>query len=209
MKELGRYSFDELLEVIGSSRSDVGGGTAALLAAAMGASLHAMACSVTLKRGHSTDVAELEALRAQATSVAASLLELAQEDGESFGKVLEARHLPRATAEEAATRESAIQAALRHAVELPLQAARVCCEQMLSAEKLRSLCVRPAHSDINGGVVLLSCGVNGSLFNVWQNCASLEDSQELLAMADDLKGVCSRIIGELQALNGVQSGIRE
>lgn len=184
MSELAGWTVDEMRHALASPRADVGGGTAVLVGASFGASLLAMAAAVTLKHAEPPGLA---GFRSVVQEAAARLLELAEEDGRSYGRVIEARRLPRDTEEQRAERERRVEEALEAAIRIPLDAAGACRDLLGICERLLDMCRPVTHSDLGSGALLLAAGVRGSLFNARQNCAGRPDAGPALQRADDLQ----------------------
>ena len=194
MSRLAELQVEELRQALASPRAEAGGGTAVLVSASFGASLMAMAGAVTARHGSSP---RLEELSAWADHTARRLLDLAEEDGLSYSRVLEARRLPRETAEERAFREARIEAALREALRIPLEAARTCLELLEACPALLDLCRPATHSDLGSAALLLGSGLRGSLFNVRQNCKSWPEPQGYLDQARALQDRAEELLPQI------------
>lgn len=117
-KTLPELPLTEVLDALADRRGAPGGGAGAAVAGAIGASLVAMmgrasAASPKVAQHHKL----LEAVAEGCDEARARLLALAVEDGEAYGRVLEAYKLP---ADDDA-RETAVRAALKDATETPLR----------------------------------------------------------------------------------------
>lgn len=194
MSELAGWNVDELRKALASHRPDVGGGTAVLVGASLGASLMAMAAAVTLKKA---DPPGLAGFRNVVVEAGERLLALAEADGKSYGAVVEAQRLPA----EDPSRSARVQEALEHAVRVPLDAASTCRDLLGICERMLEMCRPVVHTDLANAALLLGVGVRGSLFNVRQNCGSLADPAEWRKRADDLQAssqeIVQRIVGKV------------
>lgn len=194
MSELRGWSLEELRGALGSHRPDVGGGTAVLVGASLGASLLAMAAAVTLKKA---DPPGLAGFRNVVVEAGGRLLELAEADGQSYGAVVAAQRLPEGTE----GREQRIREALEHAIRVPLEAASTCRDLLGICERMLEMCRPVTHTDLANAALLLGVGVRGCLFNVRQNCGSGPEGAEWRRRADDLQGsseeLVQRIVGKV------------
>ncbi len=144
-----------------------GGGTAAAVSGAMGASLVSMFCNVTAGRKKYAAVKDdMEETARHAVQWQQKLLELADLDSQAFQKVLEANRMPKETDEEKQARKEASDAASLEATRVPLQTAAAC---VAVIEVIPALAARGnpnALSDLKVGLELLWTGFQGALANV-------------------------------------------
>ena len=200
MTTLGGWTLEELRRSLASPRAETGGGTAVLVGAAFGACMLSMAVGVTCRHA---PCGELETLGRRAEESSRTLLELAQADGQSYGRVLEARRLPRQTPEQEAQRRERVHLALQEAIETPLTAAGLCLDMLDLAASLLDRCRPATRSDLASGALLLVAGLKGSLLNVRQNCASHPDAETWLERAR-----CLQAAGDRQA-SGILTRLEE
>lgn len=184
MSSLRGWTLEELRRSLASPRAETGGGTAVLVGAAFGACMLAMAVGVTCRH---SPCGELQGLGLEAEEASRRLLEFAEADGLSYGRVLEARRAPRQTPEEVIRRQQRVHQALQEAIEIPLGAARLCLEMLELASHLLDRCRPATRSDLASGALLLTAGLKGSLLNVRQNCAGHPDPGSWLEQARDLE----------------------
>ena len=126
------HAVERYLADLASAAPAPGGGSAAALAAALGAALVAMTCRVTAKHaGAAPSVVPLGELAEEADSLRRRLTALANDDARVYSDVIAARRLP------VPEREPAVQHALERATEVP---------QRLAAESrnVLALCERIA-----------------------------------------------------------------
>lgn len=170
----------EFLERLGSSDPVPGGGSAAALAAAMGAALVAMVAELTIGRpAYAEHEATVRRLRFDALDRRAELLSLAQEDATAYDVVVRARHLPKDSESERAARTDALQKAMREAARIPLRAAVVASEVLDLAERIAPIGNRNAASDAGVAAQLAAAGLRGALLNVGINLPYLADDDPL------------------------------
>jgi methenyltetrahydrofolate cyclohydrolase len=160
-----------------ASREPVpGGGSVSALAGALAASLAAMVAELTFNKEAFADrVPEMQGLRNTAVALQKELLDAVDRDAQSYRNVLLAFRQPRTTEEERRKRSEAIQAAFRHATEVPLQVA----EAAMRVLELAGTAARRGNPDMRTdagvGVLLARSAVLGSLMNAKINLTSLKD----------------------------------
>jgi formiminotetrahydrofolate cyclodeaminase len=166
-----------LLADFRSAAPTPGGGSAAALAGALGASLLAMVS--VLPRPRATTDVDLQSLRdagERCTALAAKLEALVDRDSEAYELVVDAYRLPKATDEEKVARTQAIQDALRVAIAAPLDVMRASSAALALVPVLRAHGNQHASSDIQVGVELLRAGLRGARVNVEINLGSVKDA---------------------------------
>lgn len=168
------------LERLGSSDPVPGGGSAAALAAAMGAALVAMVAELTIGRPAYAEHEEtIRRLRFDALDRRTELLELAQQDADAYDIVVRARHLPKDSEAEKAARRSALEAAMLEAARIPLRAAVVASEVLDLAARIAPIGNRNAVSDAGVAAQLASAGLRGALLNVRINLPYLAENEPM------------------------------
>lgn len=166
----------QLLAALASPAPTPGGGTAAAIAGAMGASLLVMVTGLAKSKNNLDDEkAALAAARAALEPIISRLTELADADSHAFDAVMAAYRLPRATDEDKAARSAAIQAALRGATEVPLETLRACVDALTRAGAVDQYGNPSAASDVGVAIGLLKAAAAGAAANVRINLAGLKD----------------------------------
>jgi len=166
----------DLLAAFQSSDPTPGGGSAAALAAAVGASLLAMVAGIPKSRAATEeDVERLAAAGTQCRELAAHLAELIDRDSESYELVMGAYRRPKATDEEKAARSAAIQEAMRAAIAAPLDVMRSCTSAIEQGVVIAGLGNTNAASDVQVALELLTAGLRGAKQNVEINLGSVKD----------------------------------
>lgn len=118
------YTLDQYVRELAGGEATPGGGSAAALVGTLGAALVSMVGNLTIGRKKYAAVQEqMEQLIADAVRVQEEMLNLVSEDTEVFEMVMAAYKLPKATDEEKAHRQDAINEALRTACSVPLRTA--------------------------------------------------------------------------------------
>lgn len=153
-----------------------GGGSAAALAGALGASLLAMVAGLPKPRATAEeDVRRLASAGARCTDLAERLSTLVDRDAEAYDLVVGAYRRPKATEEEKVSRSAQIQAALRAAIDAPLDVMRACGAALEQAAIVAPLGNRNASSDVLVALELLMAGLRGAKLNVEINLGSVKD----------------------------------
>jgi methenyltetrahydrofolate cyclohydrolase len=174
---LSQLPFPELLRAFRSSEPTPGGGSAAALTGAVGASLLAMVAGLPKARVQGQDEAErLSAAGMRAAGLSDRLSKLIDADSEAYNLVLTAFRLPKGTEEDKRARSVRIQEALRAATETPLDVVRACEEGIQVAKVVATFGNRNAASDVRVALELLMAGLRGAKLNVDVNLGSLTDT---------------------------------
>jgi formiminotetrahydrofolate cyclodeaminase len=174
---LTQKSVSDLLAAFRSPDPTPGGGSAAALAGAAGASLLAMVAALPKPQATSDeDITALQRAGARCTDLALQLERLVDKDTEAYDLVVGAYRMPKTSDEEKAARTAGIQTALRAATEAPLEVMRRCSEALGFADTVARLGNANASSDVKVAVGLLGAGLAGALENVEINLGSVKDA---------------------------------
>ena len=178
MSQYSHLSLAQLLDAFASNQPVPGGGSAAALAGAIGASLLIMVAGLPKTR-HGTDEerSALTAAAARLRPLRDELASLIDRDSEAYTSVINAYRLPRSTDAEQAARRDAIDEAMRAATEAPLATIRACERAMREAEVIVSSGAASASSDVAVGIELLKTAARGAGMNVDTNLAAVKDAE--------------------------------
>ena len=166
-----------------------GGGSAAGVSGAMGCALGQMALGITL-RGKKLDEAKKPALRSLLESLGghkAALQSCVSEDAASFDVFMEAMKIPKDDPE----RKVKMQAALKHAAEVPLKTARLASEAMAGLSVCASHVSPHVVSDYRSARYLLEAAIRCAAENVFINAEGLEDKVFAEKITAEVKGYIS------------------
>jgi len=167
-----------LLEAFRSHEPTPGGGSAAALSGAVGASLLAMVAGLPKPRAATEeDVERLVAAGARCTALARRLEELIDRDSAAYDLVVGAFRMPKSTDEEKAARGAGIQRAMQAATEAPLDVMRACSDAIEQGAVVAAFGNRNASSDVQVGLELLGAGLRGAKLNVEINLGSVKDAE--------------------------------
>lgn len=176
MNDFSKLLVSEFLDRLASDAPTPGGGTAAAIAGAMGASLAAMVAALTLTREKFAESHEAVRPIAQASARARlEFLDLAREDSEAYNLVVAARRLAKDTAEQKASRDKAIAIANRRATEVPMRTARLAARTLALLPELVEKGNPSAASDAGAAALLLEAAAEGALLNVGINLSGIGD----------------------------------
>ncbi|MCB9831755.1 MAG: glutamate formimidoyltransferase [Planctomycetes bacterium] len=166
----------DLADEVSRATPAPGGGSIAALAGSLGAALAAMVGNLSFyKKGLEDRQEEMEELAMKAQILKDELLGLIDADTDAFSEVLAAMRLPKATDEEKATREAAIQAGYKIATDVPYRSALLCLETLGLCRKAAELGLSSAISDAGVGALMARSGLIGAVYNVRINLGSITD----------------------------------
>jgi formiminotetrahydrofolate cyclodeaminase len=171
-------SVSEILDAFAASTPTPGGGSASALAGAMGASLLLMVARMPkTKQSAEIDRPALDAAAAALAPLALELRALIDRDTAAYDEVMGAYRLPKGTDEEKAARRTAIQLAMRSAIESPLAMMRACRAALEQSERVAAHGNPNAASDVTVARELLTAGLNGARANVEINLSGVTDAE--------------------------------
>jgi formiminotetrahydrofolate cyclodeaminase len=166
-----------LLAAFRSPDPTPGGGSAAALAGAVGASLLTMVAALPKpKAGTDDEVRRLRVAGERCREFAEKLTALIDRDSEAYETVVAAYRMPKATDAEKAQRGAQIQHATRLAIEAPLDVMRACSDAAAHGHVVADLGNPNASSDVQVGFELLRAGLRGARLNVDVNLPSITDA---------------------------------
>jgi formiminotetrahydrofolate cyclodeaminase len=139
--KLDQLSVQEFIAELSSGNPTPGGGSVAALCGALGAALSTMVANLTVGREKYEQTREsMEQVRMTAATLSTRFLALMQEDSDTYQKVMAAFKLPRETDGQKASRQAAIEEAMKKAAAVPLETLR-------ASEEL----IRVARDAVRGG----------------------------------------------------------
>lgn len=176
----------DLLDLFASNEPVPGGGSAAALAGAIGASLLLMVAGLPRTRtGAPEEAADLAEAAARLRPLRDALASLVERDSDAYAAVIEAMRLPRATEADKQLRRSAIDAAMRDAIEVPLETMRACQQALRGAVVIASNGNSHAATDTGTALLLLGAALRGAALNVGVNLRSVSDAAFAERAADE------------------------
>jgi formiminotetrahydrofolate cyclodeaminase len=194
MPRFADFTVSRFLDALASPDPTPGGGTAAAMAAAMGASLLMMVAGLPKSRTNTAaEKAALGRAREALIGFRDRLLMLADDDSGAFDEVMAAYRLPKASDEDKAARSVAIQQALHRATVVPLDTVRAGVGAIDHARSVAEHGNRSAVSDVRVGVGLLEAATTGAAVNVEINLGSLDDEPFRESTVAELRTLTDRL----------------
>jgi methenyltetrahydrofolate cyclohydrolase len=201
---LADTSVRDLLTAFSSPNPTPGGGSAAALTSAVGASLLAMVTGLPKTRtGTDDDRAALASAASALAGIRRQLTEAIDADAAAYDQVVGAYRHPKGSTEEQAARKAAIQRALRAATDVPLGVVRLSAAALEQATFVAAHGHRAAASDAGVGIALLRAGLRGARLNIEANIGSVSDATYAGAVTTEaarLSDQAERMAGEADAL---------
>lgn len=153
-----------------------GGGSVSAYLGALGASLGTMVANLSAhKRGWDDRWDEFSSWAERGIQVQKRLLQLVDEDTEAFNMILEAYSLPKKTEADKKKREEAVEAATKHAINVPFTVM----ETAFSAYDLIAEMIEKGNpssiTDAAVGALALRAAIRGAFMNVRINSRDLKD----------------------------------
>jgi methenyltetrahydrofolate cyclohydrolase len=184
MSRFADQTLTAFLDALAAPEPTPGGGTASAIAGAMGTALLMMVAGLPRTRANTeAERATLLEGRAALAVVRDRLIDLAEVDAEAFTAVMAAYRLPKATDEEKAARQQAVQRALGGATESPLNVLRAATDAARGACLVATHGNRSAVSDVRVALELLEAAAAGATANVEINLGSMDDEKYRKATA--------------------------
>jgi glutamate formiminotransferase/formiminotetrahydrofolate cyclodeaminase len=209
-RSFAKYALVDLLDEFASNSPVPGGGSAAALAGALGASLLLMAASLPKSRtGTPEEATDLAEAAARLRPIRDRLVELIDEDARAYQAVMSALKLPKGSAEEQSERRAALQSAVTSATDAPLDVMRACQQALAGGVVVARNVYRIAASDVAMGVELLAAGGRGAALSIDGNLSSVADASyadRVKAERDELAADSER--DAVQALDLVNAAPR-
>jgi glutamate formiminotransferase/formiminotetrahydrofolate cyclodeaminase len=172
-----------------------GGGSIAALSGAIGASLSSMVANLSANKRDSKEVDKiLNDAAEKCQSIKDRLVKSIDDDTNAFNSFMDARRLPQKTAEEAATREAAMQAGLKQAISVPLETARLSLEAIKIAGIVAEYGNPASITDVGVGAQSAFTGVIGGVYNVLINLKDITSE----SFVSGMKGESKRLKEEAQ-----------
>jgi glutamate formiminotransferase/formiminotetrahydrofolate cyclodeaminase len=183
-------SLGEFVASVAGDAPVPGGGSVSALAGQLAAALAQMVAGLTVGRKKYVDVEpEMRELARQAQALADRLGRLVEDDADAYALVSDAYRLPKDDDAAATARETAIQAALRTAADVPLETARACRD----VAQLAAICAakgnQNAVTDSGVAALLAEAGCRGAAYNVRINVASMTDRSAGEALSAEVAGL--------------------
>lgn len=184
-KRLVDLPLDRFTEETASESVAPGGGSVAAAIGAFGAALGTMVANLSShKRGWDERWEEFSRWAEKGKAAYAELLALVDRDTDAFNSIVAARRMPRATDVEKAARGAAIEAATRHAIEVPLRVMEVALASMDVLKAMVETGNPHSVSDAAVGALCARSAALGAFLNVRINVPGLADKKAAAAYVE-------------------------
>lgn len=185
----------DFTEELASASPAPGGGSVAALCGVLGTALCQMVSNLTLGRKKYDDAQDVMTdIKDKTHETAASLLQLVDEDTESYNRVIGAYKLPTGTSAEKQRRQGAIQDALKAAAATPFKTLEVSAAAMPLVQTVIENGNPNCITDAGVAAELINTAVRGAAYNVCINLMDIRDQ----AFASDLKQKAAAIVLSVQ-----------
>ncbi len=181
-----------------------GGGSVAALMGALGVSLGGMVANLSAgKRGWDDKLHYFSDWAVKAQQLKDELLLLVDEDTAAFNKVMDAFALPKDSAEEKTARSAAIQAANKHAAEIPLRVMQTACKSYEILTEMANKGNPASISDVGVGLLAVRACIGGAAMNVRINLAALKDEKSKSTLLKELQQIGAESDSRFKEINDV------
>lgn len=174
----------EFTEALASSASTPGGGGAAALCGAVGASLGCMVANLTVgKPAYAEHEAEVSAALEKLDALRKRLLDLVQEDAEGFLPLAKAYRLPNSDPVRVAATLGACRA--------PMAMASCCCEALDAVAVVAQYGAKSVYSDAVCAAAVLDAALRCAAVNVKVNTREIAENAEAVQIERELDALLS------------------
>ncbi len=173
-----------------------GGGSVSAYVGALGAALGSMVANLSAhKRGWDECWDEFSNWAEKGKLAHDRLLKLVDEDTAAFNAIMDAFGLPKNNDQEKKLRTAAIQAATKHAIEVPFEVMKTAFQSMETIQAMAEIGNPNSLSDAGVGALCARTAVYGAYLNVRINAGGLVDK----FFADEILSKAAQLLQEAQA----------
>jgi formiminotetrahydrofolate cyclodeaminase len=190
LKELSAVDF---VKALSSKEPTPGGGSAGALVGAIGVGLLCMVATYIedqSKVGHVFDPFE---------KAKKELLDLIDQDADSFDQYMKAIKMPKVTEEEKKERSSKMQLALVHASQVPLATMKACEGVIPFMSILEQSCKKGMISDLGASASCLKSAIESAYLNIIINAGSIKDTVYTTNLMSEAEKTMKNSIQDLNA----------
>jgi methenyltetrahydrofolate cyclohydrolase len=207
MTEIKDNRIEQFLEALASQSATPGGGSAAAIIGAMGAALVSMVCNLTIgKKKYAEVEGEMKDVLAKADTLRKQLIGMIEDDVKAFDAVMGAYGMPKETDADKAKRDSAIQAALKQATDVPMACARAARQVIDIAAVASDKGNLNVISDAGVGVLAGYAALRSAALNVFTNARMITDKTFAEAKLKELNQLLAGADGVTEKAYGVVKG---
>ena len=184
-----------------------GGGSVAALMGALGASLGGMVANLSAgKRGWDDKLEYFSGWAVKAQQFKDELLSLVDEDTAAFNKVMDALALPKESAEEKATRATAIEEATKHAAEIPLKVMETASRSYALLAEMAERGNPVSISDVGVGTLATRACIEGAALNVRINLGQLKNEKSKTDLQEKVRKISADSEAQFKTIIEVVEG---
>lgn len=197
-------SLEGFIEETASESIAPGGGSVSAAVGALGAALGTMVANLSAhKRGWDDRWEEFSDWAEKGKAIGSELTRLVDADTDAFNEIMAAFRLPATNDAEKASKEAAVQAATKLAIEVPLQVMELSLASMEVARNMAEHGMPASASDAGVAALCARAAVMGGYLNVRINTGDLTDKgqvDEFLARGREIEESAQRSEGEIIAI---------
>jgi len=201
----------EFDEALAAGTAAPGGGSAAAYGATMAAALVGMVARLTMGKKKYAEVEErMGEIAAQADRLRAELKQAVEDDSAAFTAVMDAYRLPKQSSEEQAARAEAIERAMHHAAEIPLDTVHKAVQVLNLAAEVAETGNTNAISDAGSAGALAHAALQAAALNVRINALNVQDQTAAATWLEtlaELQEAASTAVARLHAAIRERGGI--
>jgi formiminotetrahydrofolate cyclodeaminase len=193
-------TFQDYLKELSSDSPAPGGGNAAAITGALGASLAAMVCNLTIGKKKYSDVEnEMTDLKQKFLEYQRKFIELSLKDNDAFNKVMNTMKVPKDTEEHKELRLQNIEKATYGAIEIPADVMKSCADILPLIKIIIEKGNKNSLSDAGVAVSLIGSSARSAYLNVLINCGSLKNQ----TIAGEIKKQADVLIDDITTFSEV------
>ena len=187
MSTIPMWSCDKFLDETFSKAPVPGGGGVSALVGALGVALAGMVCNLTLgKEKYAEYQDDIQKIIKRAEDLKTRLVVLVDMDAENFLPLSKCYGLPSATEEEKKIKDEKMQAALKRAINAPVEIVKISYEAIKLHDQLLTKGSKIAVSDVGCGVLCLKAAMQSGWLNVMINLKSIKDENFVTQIEEEL-----------------------
>ena len=182
------------IDELASAAPTPGGGGASAYVGALASALASMVGNLTVgKKAYAQVEAEVYVTLEKLADVRERLLELVDEDARAFAPLAAAYRMPKATPEEQAAKNDALQAALVGACDVPLEIMERVSDVVELTDFLAHNGSKMALSDAGVAATFARAAADGASLNIFINAASMDDREQAQRYRDRANAVANSV----------------
>ncbi|MBQ4298807.1 MAG: glutamate formimidoyltransferase [Bacteroidales bacterium] len=189
-KGLVDLSLEGFVRETASESAAPGGGSVSAAMGAFGAALATMVANLSAhKRGWDDRWKEFSDVAEKGQAILDELLALVDEDTEAFNRIMDCFSMPKATPEEKAARDAALEQATLYAATVPLKTMEAALKALPLALEMAQKGNPASASDAGVAALAAVAGIRGAALNVRINATGLKDktpAEPLLSRAGEI-----------------------